>query len=101
MQKRYDDFKSAGAEIVAISSSSPEKHKAMGLGFPMLTDDNGAAIRAYGVHHPDALPFSKMQVARPAELILDESRIVRKRFITENWRVRERPERLLSELDGI
>ena len=101
MQTRYDDFKKAGAEIVAISSSPPEKHKAMGLGFPMLTDAGGATIRAYGVHHPGALPFTTMHVARPAELILDESRVVRKRFITENWRVRERPERLLAELAGL
>lgn len=100
LQTRYEDFRKAGAEIVAISSSAPEKHRAMGIGFPVLTDANGETIRAYGVDHPDALPFTTIHVARPAELILDDRRLVLKRFITENWRVRERPERLLAELAG-
>ncbi len=73
----------------------------MGLAFPVLSDPDGTVMRAYGVEHPGALPFTRMSVARPAELILDENRVVRKRFIAENWRVRERPERLLDELARI
>ena len=86
---------------MAVSSSSPADHQAMGLSFPVLSDPEGKAIRAYGVHHPGALPVGPDHVARPAELILDERRIVRKRLVTENWRIRERPERLLAELEGL
>jgi len=103
LQTRYEDFKKAGAEILAISSSPWEKHAAMasslGLEFPVLSDPEGRTFLDYGVLHPGALPMADAPIARPAELILDESRVVLKRFATDNWRVRERPERLLAELE--
>ena len=35
-------------------------------------------------------------MARPAELLLDKKGIIRKRFLTDNWRVRVRPEDLIE-----
>lgn len=102
MQSRYEDFRARNAEVVAVSSSSVEDHRALaeGLGarFPILSDREGKAMRAYGVFHPDAMPGDKFPVARPAVLLLDGAGIVRERFLTDNWRVRARPENLLRAL---
>lgn len=69
------------------------------LEFPILSDPVGHTLLDYGVTHAGALPFSDAMVARPAELILDDARVVLKRFATDNWRIRERPEKLLAELE--
>ncbi len=102
MQTRYEDFRSAGADVVAVSSSSVEDHRRLasriGARFPILSDPGGKAMRDYGVLHPDALPGFKLPVARPAEFVIDREGTIRARFLTSNWRIRERPERLLEEL---
>lgn len=50
----FDAVREAGAEIVAISSDSQESHAAFierlgGLPFPLLSDTDGSAARAFGV----------------------------------------------------
>jgi peroxiredoxin Q/BCP len=105
LQSRHDDFKKGGNEIVAISSSSPEDHeklaKKIGAAFPILSDPGGEAFRRYGILHEHALPGFDLPVARPAVFLIDGKGIIRKRFLTDNWRVRERPEHLLAELKGL
>ena len=102
MQARYDDFRARSAEIVAVSSSPVEEHRALaerlGASFPLLSDREGTAMRAYGLYHPHAMPGDRFPVARPAVLLLDGAGVVRKRFLTDNWRVRTRPEELLESL---
>ncbi|MBI4604400.1 MAG: peroxiredoxin family protein [Planctomycetes bacterium] len=102
MQALEGDFRALGAELVAVSSSGVESHASLarriGAGFPILSDPEGQAIRAYGLLHPGALPFTDVPVARPAVFVLDPEGVVRARHLTENWRVRERGERLLAEL---
>lgn len=73
----------------------------LGLEFPVLSDPDGAVIRAYGLLHEGALPFSEKPVSRPAIFVLDGSRLVRRRFLTENWRVRESAAALIEALGGI
>jgi peroxiredoxin Q/BCP len=50
---RYEAFAEAGAEVVGISSDSPESHRRFaarhGLPFLLLSDADGAARSAYGV----------------------------------------------------
>ena len=70
----------------------------LGIRFPVLSDAAGDAMRAYGLLHPHALPFAEFPVARPAVFIIDPEGVVRRRYLTPNWRVRERPEHLLAEL---
>lgn len=105
MQSRHAELKDAGAALAAVSTSDPEDHarlaRKIGASFPILSDPKGDAARAYGVLHPGALPFGDRPVARPAVFLLDGTGTVRKRFLTENWRIRERPERLLAELEGL
>ena len=88
--------------MVAVSSSPPEAHDRiagkLGLTFTLLSDPSGEAIEHWGLAHPGALPLSDTPVARPAIFIVDPQGIVRQRFLTENWRIRARPETLLDAL---
>jgi peroxiredoxin Q/BCP len=102
LQARLDDFRARGAEVVAVSSSLPEAHaraaEKIEAAFPLLSDAEGAAISAYGLLHEDALPFHEGPIARPAVFIIDPGGTLRARYITDNWRVRERAEKLLQAL---
>ena len=61
---RYDEIKSLGAEVLAISIDSPFTHKVWqegelakiipgGLPYPMLSDSGGRIGEAYGVYDED------------------------------------------------
>jgi peroxiredoxin Q/BCP len=103
LQARHDDLTARNAELLAISSSSVEDHRKaaarFGLRFPLLSDLEGIAMRAYGVLHPGALPGADFPIARPAVFLVDGSGTIRDRRLTDNWRVRVRGEELLSMLD--
>lgn len=60
------------------------------LGFPLLSDVDGAAIARYGLRDPAG------DYARPAVLLLDADGQIRWAAFTENFRVRVRPEALLQ-----
>jgi peroxiredoxin len=104
LQTRFAELEKQGVELIAVSSSSPEQHRRiaekLGLRFPLLSDSDGAAQRALGLEDADAFapPGSARPIARPGVFILDRSGSVRARFLTDNWRVRVRPEWVLAEL---
>ena len=97
------EFRAAGANVVAVSSSSVEDHRGVKLAasIPLLSDPEGTAIRAYGLLPPGALPTDSRPVARPAEFLLDGRGVIRERFLTPNYRIRERPEHLLEAVKRI
>jgi len=90
---------------MAITVDPPDKSReivdAYDLVFPILSDTGAETIRAYGVVHRDGDPINGVDIARPATFILDrEGRVVWSE-LPRNWRVRPRPEELLSELAEI
>lgn len=105
MQTKYDEIRRAGAEIIAISSSAPEDHRAIrdryGIEYPILSDRDGKVITTYGLLHSGALPFTDTPVARPAVFFIGSDGIVKRRLLTPNWRVRVRAGELLRELDAL
>ncbi len=68
-----------------------------GLEFPILSDRDRETITAYGLLHPGA-SIDGGDIARPATLILDDDGRVRWRNLTENWRVRVRPDAVIEAL---
>lgn len=103
MQSRRDDFAALDAEILAISVDPPERNRelaeAHGIEFRLLSDPDLRVIDRFGVRHPDG--GLDGDIARPALFLLDRNGRVVWREITENWRVRSRPARLLRELSAI
>ena len=85
---------------VAISVDSPQESrdlcKKAGYTFPFLSDPNTDAIRKYDVLHRGA-GVDGHDIARPAEFLVDASGVVRWANLTDDIRVRARPEQILEQ----
>lgn len=69
----------------------------LGLDFPVLSDPDATAITAYGVLHPGG-GIGGVDIARPAEFLVSQDGTVRWRQVTENWRIRVRPEQIIEAI---
>lgn len=104
MQSRIEEIRAEDAEVLAISTDTVEDtaaaFRSQGLTFPVLADPELQAVDAYGVRHSLG-GIEGDDIARPAVFVIDrEGRIVW-RDLTDNWRVRVRPERILERLRAI
>ncbi len=104
MQSRFEEIQSQDAEILCISTDSVEAGRKLAgdaeLDYRLLSDPELTAIDAFGVRHPGGF-LGERDIARPATFILDREGIVRWRDLTENFRVRVRPQRIVEELRKI
>lgn len=93
------EFQAAGIRPVAISVDPPEvsRHLAnkAGYNFLILSDPDAAVIRRYHLLHPGAGP-NEHDIARPAEFLIDSSKIVHWTNFTEDIRVRARADEMLA-----
>ena len=84
---------------VAISVDKPEESRDLmrkaGYSFPFLSDPNAEVIRRYDILHKGAGEHGQ-DVARPAEFLVDRGGVVRWRNLTEDLRVRARPEAMVA-----
>ena len=91
-------------ELIAVSVDAVEFTRkvaeAYDIGFPLLSDPGLELIDSFGVRHSDG-GIGGEEIARPAVFILDRDGQVVWRELTDNWRIRVRPERLLEELARI
>jgi len=100
VEKRLTEFKAAGVRPVAISVDPPEVSrdlcKKAGYSFTILSDPKAEVIRRYDLLHIGAGPEGH-DIARPAELLVDSSRVVRWVNFTEDVRVRARADEMLAQ----
>ena len=106
MQSRYAEIEAADALVLAVCTDPVEDNaKAvtnLKLDFPILSDLELTSINAYDLLHEDAgTPSGTADLSRPAVFILDRNRVVQWRHLTNNWRVRVRPQTVLEELAKI
>jgi peroxiredoxin len=103
-ERRLPEFRSRGVAIAAISVDSNEESRKLcqsqGYSFLFLSDPQAEVIRRYGVLHPGAGEGGR-DIARPAEFLIDASGAVRWVNLTEDIRVRARPQMVLRELDRL
>ena len=105
MQSHIEEIREAGAQVLAVCIDSVEENarvvENLGLDFPILSDPDFMAIKPYSILHDGAMTASGTDnVARPAVFIIDGSGVVRWRRLTDNWRVRVRPEKILKQLSA-
>ena len=85
--------------MLAISVDSPQESlklcQARGYTFPFLSDAMAQVIRQYGVLHPGGGEQGK-DIARPAEFLVDSNGVIRWMNLTEDFRVRARPQMVLD-----
>lgn len=104
LQTTIDTLRSEGVEVIAISSDDGNDalrtSTKQELGYPVLADPTLRVIDAYGVRHEGVEMFGR-GIARPAVFLVDEAGVIRWRFVTDNWRVRVRPEQVLAAARGL
>jgi peroxiredoxin len=93
------EFQAAGVRPVAISVDPPELTRNLankaGYTFSLLSDPDAAVIRRYHILHPAGGPDGH-DIARPAEFLVDSSKIVRWANFTEDIRLRARADDMLA-----
>ena len=84
---------------MAISVDSPSESQDLcrkaGYTYPFLSDPNTQAIRRYDLLHKGA-GVNGHDIARPAEFLIDSSGVIRWINLTDDLRVRARPEQMLQ-----
>jgi len=102
LQLRIEDIRSNGARLAAVSVDPVARNLELasqhGFDFPILSDPDAEAARAFGVFHPGAGPGGS-DLARPATFIFTGGQL-RWRNLTDNYRIRPRPEELLRALEA-
>lgn len=103
-EQRLNEFHRRGFEVVAISVDAPAESRKLcqsrGYTFPFLSDPAAETIRRYGVLHPKGGEDGK-DIARPAEFLVDAAGTIRWVNLTEDFRVRARPESVLAAIDRL
>ncbi len=90
--------------MLAISVDPVEKNlelsDMLGFEFALLSDPDLEVIDAYGVRHKEG-GIGGVDIARPAVFVLDREGNIAWKNITDNWRVRVRPDEVLKQLAGL
>jgi peroxiredoxin len=89
--------------VIAVSVDTIEENvrlaERLGLEFPILSDVQEEAIRTWGLVHENAKPGGGA-IARPAIFLVEPDGTISWRHLTDDYRVRVRPEKILQVLRG-
>ena len=83
-----------------LPADSQKLCQSRGYTFPFLSDPNAETIRQYGVLHAKGGGDGK-DIARPAEFLVDATGTIRWVNLTDDIRVRARPESVLAAIDRL
>jgi peroxiredoxin len=72
-----------------------------GWTYTFLADPKTEVIRRYDLVHAGAANGTGADIARPAEILIDPTGTIRWVDLTEDYRVRARPETVLEVFDGM
>jgi peroxiredoxin len=96
-------FDSRKIRVIAISVDTPAEsenlRETQGYTFPILSDAKDEVIRRWDLVHPHG-GENGADIARPAEFLIDSSGKVRWVNLTEDFRVRARPQQVLDAFDA-
>jgi peroxiredoxin len=100
-QQHLPELARRGIRPVAISVDPPavtREHVAkMGWTYTFLSDPEAEVLRRYDLLHA----VGDQRIARPAELLIDPTGTVRWLDLTEDYRVRTRPETVIEVYDRL
>jgi peroxiredoxin len=98
LQLNIDALRRHHAEVVAVVvdpvSQNAEVATQLGLSYRILSDPEMRVIDAYDLRHTDGGPNGP--IARSATFVLDAGGVVRWRNLTDNLRLRPRPEEVIA-----
>jgi len=101
-EKHLPDFNARKIRVLAISVDTPQQSQHLretaGYTFPILSDAKDNLIRRWDLVHAHG-GIDGADIARPAEFLIDASEKVRWVNLTEDYRVRTRPDQVLRAFD--
>lgn len=87
--------------VAAISVDTPAQSAALcqkaGYSYTFLSDEKREVIRRYDLVHAHGSPDGA-EISRPAEFLVDATGTVRWVNMTEDYRIRARPEQMLAAI---
>lgn len=90
--------------MIAISVDTPAEsehlRRTQGYTFPILSDSKDEVIKRWDLVHAHGGPDG-IDISRPAEFLIDSSGKIRWENLTEDFRVRARPQQVLSAFDAM
>jgi peroxiredoxin len=96
------EFDARRIRVIAISVDTPAEsqhlRETQGYTFPILSDSKDEVIRRWDLVHPHG-GVDGADIARPAEFLIDSSGKVWWVNLTDDIRVRTRPEQVLRAFD--
>jgi peroxiredoxin len=102
-EKKLPEFDARKIRVVAISVDTPAEsqhlRETQGYSFPILSDAKDDVIRRWDLVHPRA-GVDGADIARPAEFLIDSNGKIVWVNLTEDYRVRARPQQVLKAFDG-
>src|SRR5262245_66261154 len=102
LQLRKDDFDRRNTAVLAVVVDPVEQNAAVvrdaGLGYHVLADPQLATIDAYGVRYDRS---GEPSIARPATFLIGADGVIRWRDLTENYRLRPKPDSILAAIDAL
>jgi peroxiredoxin len=102
-EKKLPEFNARKIRVVAISVDTPGESQRLretqGYSFPILSDAKDDVIRRWDLVHPRA-GVDGADIARPAEFLIDPNGKIVWVNLTEDYRVRARPQQVLKAFDG-
>jgi peroxiredoxin len=102
-EKKLPEFDARKIRVVAISVDTPAESQHLretrGYSFPILSDAKDDVIRRWDLVHPRA-GVDGADIARPAEFLIDPNGKILWVNLTEDYRVRARPQQVLKAFDG-
>lgn len=88
--------------MVALCADSVEQNlhlaEQQNFDFPILSDAHLVTTDAYGLRHKLGNPMEGRDISRPAIFLIDPQGVIQWRYLTDNWRVRVRPEDVVRQL---
>ncbi len=101
-QQQLPEFTKRGIKVVAISVDPPATTRQhltkTGWTYTFLSDPEAKVLKQYDLVHSIG---ENQVIARPAEFLVDPTGTVRWRDLTEDLRVRIRPETVLEVFDHL
>jgi peroxiredoxin len=102
-EQRLPDFNARRIRVIAISVDTPQEsqhlRQSAGYTFPILSDAQDNVIRRWDLVHAHG-GENGADISRPAEFLIDSTGTVRWANLTEDLRVRARPQQVLHAFDA-
>jgi thioredoxin-dependent peroxiredoxin len=100
---RLADIHASGAEVVGISTDSPQSHQKFqdkhGLNFPLLSDTAKSVVKDYGVYKKKSLYGREFMGIERTTFLIDRTGTIRKVF--PKVKVKDHAKEVMAELAGL